>query len=237
MTKMFAKILSPIAARSPAGSSARPDAGIAHRRRLFRRRSGALHVEMADEAVHIGPSPSPKAICAPTGSSRPRKRAAPRPSIRATASSRKIPISPSSGSGRARLHRPVGRRHPRHGPEGRGQAADGEGRRAGGPRLSRRGAGPMLAGQGARDRLSRADQGAAGGGGKGMRRSTIRTNSPRRWPARGARRRRAFGDDRVLVENTSPSRGISRCRFSATISATPFISSSATVRRSAATRR
>ena len=63
--------------------------------------------------------------------------------------------------GRAGLHRPVGRRDPRHGAEGRRQAADGEGRRAGGARLSRRGPGAGAARrQGARDRLSGADQGA-----------------------------------------------------------------------------
>jgi 3-methylcrotonyl-CoA carboxylase alpha subunit len=40
----------------------------------------------------------------------------------------------------------------------------------------------------------------AGGGGKGMRRVDAAAISKPRWPARSARRRRAFGDDRVLIE-------------------------------------
>ncbi len=53
--------------------------------------------------------------------------------------------------------------HPRHGPQGRGEEADGRGRRAGDARLSRRGPGPEAPQEGSRrDRLSGADQGGRG---------------------------------------------------------------------------
>ena len=62
--------------------------------------------------------------------------------------------------GRHRLHRPAGECDPRDGLQERGQAADGESRRAAGARLSRRGAGPRHArARGRSDRLSGADQG------------------------------------------------------------------------------
>ena len=85
---------------------------------------------------------------------------------------------------------PVG--DPRHGAEGRGQDADGGGRRAGDAGLSwaRTRTPARLAARSRRDRLSGADQGGAGGGGKGMRKvERRRRTSPRRWPPASARRR------------------------------------------------
>jgi hypothetical protein len=68
-----------------------------------------------------------------------------RRSIPAMASCRRTPISSmavtAAGAG---LHRAAGRGDPRHGAEGRGQGADGEGRRAGGARLSRRAQDPAF---------------------------------------------------------------------------------------------
>ena len=200
----------------------------------------ALHVAMADEAVHIGAAPvgesylrGDKIIAAALATGR-----------RGDPSRLRLPVGkprfrrPGDGGG-AGLHRPVGGVDPRHGAEGRRQAADGKGRRAGGARLSRRGAGAGAARhQGARDRLSRADQGARRRRRQGHApRRRIPTISPRRCRARGARPRPPSATTRCWSRNMSTSRAISRCRCSATISATPCICSSATARRSAATRR
>ena len=81
--------------------------------------------------------------------------------------------------------------HPRHGPQGRGEEADGRGRRAGDARLSRRGPGPEAPQEGGRrDRLSGADQGGRGrrrqGHAPGRRR---RASSTTRSTAPSARRR------------------------------------------------
>ncbi len=96
----------------------------------------------------------------------------------------------------------------------------------------------LLAGKALRDRLSGADQGAGRRRRQGHApRSTRPTISPRRCRARGARRRPPSATTACWSRNISTSRAISRCRCSATISATPSISSSATARRSAGTRR
>ena len=55
--------------------------------------ANALHAEMADEKVLIGPARPPRAIWSPTASSKPASAPAPRLSIPATASCRKRPSS------------------------------------------------------------------------------------------------------------------------------------------------
>ena len=64
---------SPTAARSPSASSAPAGARHRHRRRLLRgRRATALHVQLADEAVCIGPAPSAESyLTRPSSSPRP----------------------------------------------------------------------------------------------------------------------------------------------------------------------
>ena len=77
----------------------------------------------------------------------------------------------------------------------------------------------------------------AGGGGKGMRR--VEHADDFAEALSGARReaKAAFGDDQCWSRNISTSRATSKSRCSATITAMPSICSSATARRSAATRR
>ncbi len=124
--------------------------------------AGALHVEMADEAVRIGPAPAAESYLVADAI------------LAAAKATGAEAIHPGYGflsenpdfveaveRAGPDLRRPVGQGHPRHGPEGRRQEADGRGRRAGGARLSRRRTGSRLAeGSGRRDRLSGADQGA-----------------------------------------------------------------------------
>ena len=139
-----------------------------------------------------------------------------------------------------RLHRPAGRRDPRHGLEKRGQDADGEGRRAGRARLSRRGPGRWRACAPPRERIGFPVliKAAAGGGGKGMR---VRRGAPS--ARRGARVGQARGgrppSATIACSSRSTSRGraTSRSRSSPTRTAMSFTSSSATARSSAATRR
>ena len=102
----------------------------------------------------------------------------------------------------------------------RGQGADGEGRRAAGARLPRRGPGPGAARAPRPTRIGFPVliKAVAGGGGKGMRVvDAAPTSSPPRSTAPSARRRAAFGDDRVLIEQL-PDRGraTSRSRSSPT---------------------
>ena len=114
----------------------------------------------------------------------------------------------------ADLGRAEAGQHPRDGPEGRGQEADGRGRRAGDARaISARTSRPsVLQGGGRRDRLSGADQGGRGrrrqGHAAGRRARRISTT---RWTAASARRRSSFGDDRVILEkyilSAAPHRG------------------------------
>ena len=107
---------------------------------------------------------------------------------------------------RADLGRAEAGQHPRHGPQGRGEEADGRGRRAGDARLSRRGPGPEAPEEGSRrDRLSGADQGGRGRRRQGHApgRRAPRTSTTRSKAA-SARRRRSFGDDRVLHREIHP---------------------------------
>ncbi len=141
--------------------------------------------------------------------------------------------------GRHRLRRPAADGDPRHGAEGRRQGADGEGRRAGGARLSRREAGAGVPARARREhRLSGADQ----GGGR-RRRQGHAPGRPaidfeealRRRAARGGQRlRRCARADREIRHAAAPHRDPGLRRRA---TATPSISSSATARCSAATRR
>jgi 3-methylcrotonyl-CoA carboxylase alpha subunit len=77
----------------------------------------------------------------------------------------------------------------------------------------------------------------AGGGGKGMRRVDQQSDFADALSAAKREARSAFGDDRVLVEKYVATPATSKCRSSATVTAMSCISSSETVRCSAATRR
>ena len=77
----------------------------------------------------------------------------------------------------------------------------------------------------------------SGGGGKGMRRVDHPDHFAEALAAARREAKAAFGDDRVWWRNISRARAISRCRCSATSWAMSCIFSSATARRSAATRR
>ena len=200
----------------------------------------ALHVRMADEAVHIGPSPAREAISSARRSSRRRRRPAPRRSIRAMASSSEnadfaqavidaglIWVGPKPDSIRAM---------------GLKDAAK---------KLMAEAGVPVTPGYLGEDqdpkRLKKeADaigypvliKAVAGGGGKGMRRVDAAEGFRRRARKLQARGGVVFGDDRVLIEKYDPiARAISRCRCSATATAMSSICSSATARSSAATRR
>ena len=154
----------------------------------------ALHVRMADEAVHIGPSPARESYlrgdkiieaAKPTGAE------AIHPGYGFLSRERRLRAG--GDRRRADLGRAEAGQHPRHGPQGRGEEADDRGRRAGDARLSRRGPGPEAPQEGSRrDRLSGADQGGRGRrrqghapGRRASRTSTTRSTAP------GARRRRA----------------------------------------------
>jgi hypothetical protein len=199
----------------------------------------ALFVEMADEAYRIGPHRRAKAISIRMKILAVAKQPARPASIRATASSPRMPISPRPAHGRHRLRRPAGLGHPRHGPEGCGQGAGREGGRAGGAGLSRRRAGCPDSWPGGRGshRLSRADQ-----GGRGRRRQGHEEGRPaggfrRRPDQRPARGKNAFGDARVLVEKYILSPRHIEIQVFATATAMSSTSTSATARCSAATRR
>ena len=152
----------------------------------------ALHVRMADEAVHIGPSPGARILSARRqdhrGGEGDRRRGDPS-GLRLPLRERRL----RAGGDRCGpdLGRAEAGQHPRHGPQGRGQEVDGRGRRAGDARLSRRGPGPEAPQEGSRrDRLSGADQGGRGrrrqGHAPGRRAGQISTT---RSTAPSARRR------------------------------------------------
>ena len=124
----------------------------------------ALHVRMADEAVHIGPSPAREMLPARRqdhrGGEGDRRRGDP---SRLRLPLRECRLRAGGDRRRADLGRAEAGQHPRHGPQGRGEEADGRGRRAGDARLSRRGPGSEAPQEGSRrDRLSGADQGGRG---------------------------------------------------------------------------
>ena len=122
------------------------------------------HVAIADEAVRIGPAPAARQL--PARRSDHRRGEGDR---RAGDPSRlRLPVRERAfrrglRARGHRLHRPAAGGDPRDGLEGRGQGADGEGRRAAGARLSRRRPGSGAArSEAADDRLSGADQGQRG---------------------------------------------------------------------------
>ena len=152
----------------------------------------ALHVREADEAVHIGPSPAREsylvgekiiAAAKETGAE------AIHPGYGFL--SRECRFRAGGDRCRADLGRAAARLDPRDGPEGRGQEADGRGRRADDARLSRRGPGSGAApGRGRQDRLSGADQGGGGRRRQGHAPGRCaRRSSPTRCSAASARRR------------------------------------------------
>ena len=118
--------------------------GVAHRRRLFRgRRAARCMSRWPTRRVLIGPAPAARQLPERRRDHRGgARRAAPRRSIPATASCRRTPASPRpcAEAGLVFVGPPAGAIRAM-GLQGRGQGADGEGRRAGGARLSRRRAG------------------------------------------------------------------------------------------------
>ena len=101
--------------------------------------ASARHVAMADEAVCIGPPPAAESYLRGDAI------------VEAALDTGAEAIHPGYGflsenadfaeavdRRRPHLRRPAAERHPRHGPQGRRQGADGEGRRAGDARLPRR---------------------------------------------------------------------------------------------------
>ena len=237
---MFAKIL--IANRGEiASASSAPQGGSAWRpwRSIPMPTGGALHVEMADEAVHIGPLPAAESYLSGErihrgGESHWRRSHPSRlwlplgePGFRGAVEAAGLASSaPRQG-------------HPCHGAQGCRQAADGKGGRARGARLSRRSAGTRRSRrQGQRDRLSRADQGAGGRRRQGAcAASTMRPvgRCAGGSAARGqGRLRRRPGAGREADRQAAPT---SRFRYLATITAMSSTSSNATARPSAGTRR
>ena len=201
----------------------------------------ALHVRMADEAVHIGAVPGARN---PISSAR--RSSPPRRQTGAEA------IHPGYGflSENADFAQdvidaglvwvgPKPRFDPRDGAEGCGQDADGRGRGAGDAGLSRRRPVARSARQGGGgDRLSCADQGGRGGRRQGHAQGRCaRWTSTTRSTAASARRRRRSATTSCCSRNGSKARAISKCRCSAMPTATSSICSSATARSSAATRK
>ena len=200
--------------------------------------AGAKHVQMADEAVHIGgPAPADSYLKGDVIIEAALDTAARRRSIPAMVSCPRTRTS-STGRGRADLHRPVRRCDPRDGAEGRCQAADGE---AGVPVV------PGYHGdnQDAEHLAAEAAdtigypvliKAVAGGGGKGMRLVTdpgdfaAALDSAQR---RGRPLWQRCGADREIRQQAAPYRGAGVWRRHGM----PCICSSAIARCSAATRR
>ena len=118
------------------------------------------HWREADAYVAIGEGPAAESYLSIERIVEAAVRRMSRRSIRATAFFRRTPPSPRRWGGGADLRRAAGGGDPRHGLEGRRQAADGACRRAGRAGLQRRAAGALFPqAEGLRDRLSGADQG------------------------------------------------------------------------------
>ena len=155
--------------------------------------AAAPHVREADEAVPDRPRPGAREL--PRRRDDPGRRQGDRRA--GDPSGLWLPVRERRlrrGGGRRRpgLGRAARRGHPRHGPQGRRQATDGRGRRAGDAGLFGRRPEPRTPRRRSRgDRLAGADQGRGRGRRKGhaQGRPRRRTSTPP-WPAPGARRPR-----------------------------------------------
>ncbi|MEC6999701.1 biotin carboxylase N-terminal domain-containing protein [Brucella abortus] len=122
----------------------------------------ALHVEMADEAVRVGPAASAQSYLNVDAIIKAAKETGAEAIHPGYGSLRKPGFRGCGRRSGPHLHRPIGQGHPRHGAEGCRQGADGmQGRRAGRAGLSRRQSGWRLSQKrGGPDHLSRPHQGA-----------------------------------------------------------------------------
>ena len=162
-----------------------------------------MHVELADEALPIGPPPPQRELSEHRGrSSKRRVAAAPRRYIRATVFlSENADFAEACRGGRVRLHRSAGIGDPCNGFESGGEEADAAQGVPLVPGLSRgRPGSGSAARRGRTDRLSGLDQGV--GRGRRARNAGGRQGC---GVCRRARRREreaeaAFGEDRVLIE-------------------------------------
>ena len=129
----------------------------------------APHVREADQAVRLGPAPARESylkVEAVLEAARRVGGGGDPPRLRLPVRERRV--RRGRGGGGAGLDRPAAGGDPRHGPEGRRQAADGRGGRAGHAGLPGRGPVARAAGlRGGGDRLSRADQGGGRRGRQG----------------------------------------------------------------------
>ena len=154
----------------------------------------AAHVEMADEAVLLGPAPARDSYLKADlilKAARDTGAQAIHPGYGFL--SENDAFAEACAAAGVVFHRPARRCDPGDGVEERRQADHGKGRGAAGARLSRRGSGSGAAAVGSPpDRLAGADQGHRRRRRQGHARGAFRGGiPPRRWPAPSARRRRA----------------------------------------------
>ena len=174
----------------------------------------ALHVRMADEAVHIGPSPGARELSASARRSSPRPR---RPGAEAIHPGYGF-LSENADFAQAVIDAGLIWVGPKP------DSIRAMGLKDAAKKLMAEAGVPVTPGYLGEDQAPKRLQkeadaigypvlikAVAGGGGKGMRGSTPPRTSTTRWKAASARRRRSFGDDRVLIEkyilSPAPHRG------------------------------